>query len=157
MAYNPLAGHGIRFAIQSAFAAAAVIRTWRDTPADAAVAEQYYEEFVSAAWRRHIAFLRGPSVSRQANPSLAGQVRFIALTRVTGIQRDGRIVPEEAVQLLDGGLVRWVGGVDLLNMRNLAAVPIQLPQLIARLSILGLMPGQASQLVEWCLVRGVLG
>jgi hypothetical protein len=155
MAYNPLAGHGIRFALQSALAAAAVIRTWRDAPADSAVAEQYYQEFVTAAWRRHVAFLTDRTPP--ANVGAAGPIRFTAPTRVTGIQRDARIVSEEAVQLPDGGLVRWVGGVDLLHLRTLAADPILPPELIARLSVLGLNSAQASRFVEWCIHRGVLG
>jgi len=156
MAYYPLAGHGIRFALQSAIAAAAVIRTWRVSPAASRVAEQYYDEFVAGCWRRHIAFLDGPPrPPMKAIPS--EPIRFTSSTCVVGICRDARIVPEEAIELSDGGLVRWVGGVDLLSLRTLTSVPTPLNELIGRLSVLGLTPAQASQLVEWCLARGVLG
>ncbi|MBZ5623536.1 MAG: hypothetical protein LAQ69_33160 [Acidobacteriia bacterium] len=155
---RPVDGHRIAIG-DAAMAYNAAIRTWRDGPADSAVAEQYYEEFVNAAWRRHIGFLEGrsPNTPRPAHPPLAGPIRFTASVRVTGVCRDARIVPEETVQLSDGGLVRWVGGLDLLNLRGLAAVPIPRRELIARLSGLGLTPDQALRLVEWCLTRGVLG
>ena len=86
-----------------------------------------------------------------------GPGRFTALTGLHGIQRGDRIVPGEAVQLPDGGLVRWVGGGDLLNQRTLTLARIPPTELIARLSVSGLTPGQASRLVEWCVARGVLG
>src|SRR5262249_39360680 len=135
LAYNPLAGHGIRFAIQSAFAAAAVIRTWREDSEKSEIAQQYYQDFVRGAWDRHTAFLNAAKQGETTSPPflVPAKVQFRAMTRAAGIQKDGQITAAEVVELPDGGLVRWAGGIDLLDVRSLAPVPMDSPELIERI------------------------
>ncbi len=57
-AHDPIGGRGISFALGSAFAAAATLRSWRDHPERRAAARLYYRRYVAAEQGRHLAFLR---------------------------------------------------------------------------------------------------
>jgi hypothetical protein len=158
VAFSPLAGHGIRFALQSAFAAAAVVRTWREVPEQSEAALQYYEEFIRSNWRRHLGHLEnllGAASARRWRP-IPETVRFVAAIRRTGIHRQSRIIMEEAVELRDGGLVRWIGGIDVLAIQTLTVRPVAPSYLALQLTRLGLTPEKSWQLVHWCIDWGIL-
>jgi flavin-dependent dehydrogenase len=57
IAYDPLAGQGIRFALSSAITASSVINTWRKAPFAAESASRFYEEFVVRSREAHIQFV----------------------------------------------------------------------------------------------------
>lgn len=54
VAHDPVSGQGITFALGSALAAAAVIRTWRDVRQNKELADSYYRELVAAERERHL-------------------------------------------------------------------------------------------------------
>ena len=58
LAHDPVSGQGIRFALASALAVAAVIRTWRRARDDEALATRFYDEFVATERKRHGAFCK---------------------------------------------------------------------------------------------------
>ena len=70
LAHDPLAGQGIRFALGSALAAAAVIRTSCDLPQNSELAESYYNELIHTEKQRHISFLE-TSYSRSNRGAIA--------------------------------------------------------------------------------------
>ncbi len=160
LAYNPLAGQGIRFALASAYSAAAVLRTWRDDPAAAAAAERYYADFVDSARRRHFEFLDSLHAGQErkgAKPiSIPETVRFTGRTRIAAVNRDSRIVQEEVLETADGGALRWVGGFDLLCLRDMAQIPVRTAHLVEQLQRLPMTAAHARMLVRWCLERQVL-
>ncbi|MFZ0226846.1 MAG: hypothetical protein WAL41_07865, partial [Mycobacterium sp.] len=57
LALNPLAGQGVRFALASTLAAAAVIRSWIDGRDDHYI-DTYYRTFVAGVRTRHLATLK---------------------------------------------------------------------------------------------------
>ena len=58
LAHDPVSSQGIRFALASALAVAAVIRTWRRSRDDEALAARFYDEFVATERKRHDTFLQ---------------------------------------------------------------------------------------------------
>ena len=163
-ACEPVAGQGIRFAIASASAAAACCATQRAIADDRSLvfqsATQYYDELVASARRRHLAQLaRFASDARPAaKPVPADDVplQFSAPILPTGIRRTEQIVPGTAIRLEDGELVRWLGGFDLLDLEVLTRRPRTASDLERALSMSGMPSLRARQLVQWCVMRGVL-
>jgi flavin-dependent dehydrogenase len=159
-ASDPIAGQGIRFAMASALAAAAVVDTLATSdPDQAELAFGYYRGFVNAARDRHLRFLTRIYVSAEPPlpAALPAILQFRASTRTTGLNVDGMIVPGVAVNLPDGGLVRWLGGFDLLILRELARDPVSPDWLSRRLQGHGLSGSETENLLQWCLARGILG
>jgi flavin-dependent dehydrogenase len=160
LAFDPVAGQGIRFALSSAFAAAAVINTWRNSSCECVSAERFYTNFVIQSRQRHLQFVEElwrTEFSRKPRPaSLPEVVVFSGWTITVEIQIGSRIVTDEAVQLADGGHVRWVGGVDLLRVRDLAREPVRSIELKKRLASENLGPEQATALLAWCAREGVI-
>ena len=173
-ASDPIAGQGLRFALASALAATATLRTVRDAR-DVDPALSYYREFVSGAVRRHLDSLdrigrdaRGliddvpaPVVATApgippATPSPSTLVQFIGRTISTGLNIDGLIVPGTAVALPGGGLVRWLGSFDLLVLRDMAMTPVPLSTLAGRLGAGGLPPADLGPLLHWCESHGLI-
>jgi flavin-dependent dehydrogenase len=159
-AHNPIAGRGLAFALGSALAAATTIASWRSRPADFAVAAAYYEEYVAAERRHHLAFLA--SLDSVPTP-LAGLVdpdhtlSWCATVADAPLAFPEGIRSELAVVLRDGGPVRWLGNFDLLALRNICAVPLRPEALFARLCALGLGDREATLLLSWAVQHGVLG
>jgi flavin-dependent dehydrogenase len=159
LAYDPLAGQGIRFALSSALTAASVINTWRTAPNQAAVAARFYEQFVARSRRAHLEFidrLRQKSPVSQRREAVPEVVMFSGRTILSELQIDSRIRTEEAILLPDGDSVRWVQGMDLLRLRDLLAEPVRSSELMHRL-----VPGfcgsaQFTSLLQWCLRHHVL-
>ena len=163
LAYDPLAGQGLRFALASALAAAPLIAAWSEGD-DGLAAADYYRTFLLAARQRHLHKLEelyGAAAGRADEalaPTETGEAwwRFAAATRRTGLQRAGRIEMDEALVCADGGLVRWLGGFDLLRLRALASSPCRLSDLGDRLEREGLGRDGSPALLAWCVRHGLL-
>jgi 2-polyprenyl-6-methoxyphenol hydroxylase-like FAD-dependent oxidoreductase len=157
LAYEPIAGQGVRFAVTSAVAAAACCEA---RPEDLQAAARYYDEFVASARRRHIAQLdaRGREAEEIQERPVGDDIalRFSAEIVPTGILRERRLVPDVGLRLSDGELVRWLGQFDLLILRELAAAPRVVRDLRETLQARGLSLVHAEALVQWCVRRGVL-
>lgn len=160
LALNPIAGQGIRFALSSALAAAAVLRTWADGQEE--LASAYYRSYVAGVRERHLAKLRGLHRHRDRVPShdvtVPGDSRFafVAPSRFVGQNRDGRIVAAECFVLADGGLVRTVGGVELHWLREAAACNPTFTELCDALIHHDMGGESATLVVGWALRHGVL-
>jgi 2-polyprenyl-6-methoxyphenol hydroxylase-like FAD-dependent oxidoreductase len=160
-ASDPIAGQGIRFALASAIAAAAVVCTLTgQDDGRAELALEYYRDFVDSARDRHLRFLArldNGLESPQPAGALPRTLQFRANARTTGLNIDGVIVPGIAVDLPDGGSVRWLGTFDLLILRELAQDPVSSDSLVRSLRDHGLTGSETELLLRWCLARGILG
>jgi flavin-dependent dehydrogenase len=159
LAYSPLAGQGIRFALATAYSAGAVIRTWRDDPSATAAAEEYYCRFVDSARLRHLAFLaelRGGEQRWQEVTALPELVHFVAHIHRGELMRDSRITREDVIAMPDGEAARWVGGFDLLRLKDLAHAPVRTMKLIQQLHETPMTEEHAYMLIRWCLERRIL-
>jgi 2-polyprenyl-6-methoxyphenol hydroxylase-like FAD-dependent oxidoreductase len=160
LAHDPIAGQGIRFALASAVAAAAVVNTWTHGSGTDDGAARYYERFVDDCRRRHTAFLRhyadGASPAAREPASLPTAVVFSGTVIRADVQVGSRIRLEEAVVMRDERLVRWVGGVDVLRVRDFARRAVPVETLIARLATRGCTRSSAAALVTWCVERQLL-
>jgi len=166
-AHNPLAGQGIFFALSSAVALAAVLRTCRDLPENTDLALEYYRQLIDSERRRHLSFLKtfaaeeDLSENKKQTVSLtdfspADTVRFSAPTHISGVQRDGFILPEETILLKSGGFARWLGEFDLLHLKTLCPNPVPLSMFLSSLEKFKLTPPNTQRLIQWCLTNGVL-
>jgi hypothetical protein len=159
LAYSPVAGQGVRFAISSALAATAVITSWRDGggPSEA-IGTDYYRSFVGGARDRHLAKLAALDEDVRPEPvDLDRRLRFIASVRPMEMNMGGRIVRDEGCVLADGGLVRWVGGFDLLHMRDAMGERSTGSGVSAALVAAGMPEQKAQGLLAWGLRVGLLG
>ena len=66
-------------------------------------------------------------------------------------------VADECCVLPDGGLVRWVGGIDLLLLRDAVANGRTPLEVCAELARLGIANTSAQALLAWALRVGALG
>ncbi len=154
-AADPLAGQGLRFALASAIAATTVTAVLAD-PARSPHARTYYQELVAGAVRRHLSLRARLYQDEDASPvarTLPEWVRFNGRTRTSSLNVGGVIVPATVLELPDGGLARWLGTFDLLDLRELVAIPTRLSVLSSSLAARGLC---AEHLVEWCLRNEIL-
>ena len=167
LAYSPIAGQGIRFALSSSLAAAAVVRTWRDSPTDRDYASQYYRDLVNTEKLKHLAHLdafygdQPPLNNDSLQPSfsdfvLPKAVYYTGQTQMTGLYINGLIECTEAILLPDGSLVRWLANFDLLNMQKFCTKPIVTTSLIERVILLQLNRSEAINLIRWCLERHII-
>jgi flavin-dependent dehydrogenase len=159
LAYDPLAGQGIRFALSSAFAAASVINTWRKGPRQAAAAEHFYDGFVARCREMHFQFIdqmQGGSGSPERRETIPEVVAFSGRTVISEVQVDSRIRADEVVVLPDGHHVRWVEGLDLLRLRDLISQPIRTADLVDRLVPAFCVSERFTAVMRWCLRHHVL-
>jgi len=164
LAYEPIAGQGVRFAVASAVAAAACCETLRDAgrdrPGDLPAAAHYYEELVASARRRHLAQLEARAGRAADTPAVPGDddlpLRFAADIVPAGLRQDHQIVAGVALRIADGELVRWLGRFDLMDLRELAGAPRAPRDLHVTLQARGIPRAHAEALVQWCVRRGVL-
>jgi flavin-dependent dehydrogenase len=155
LAYDPLAGQGIRFALSSAIAAATVVNSWRHSPGEAAAAERFYLDYLNQSRFRHLKSLDQIRLQEQpAQPAinpLPEVVIFSGQTIRTDLHVNSRIVSGLAILLPEGTPARWVGGVDLLRLRELAREPVRSSDLMQRLVSADLTPIRAAALLGWCV------
>ena len=157
LAHNPLAGQGIRFALASAFAAASVIQTWARN-GDREAAQRFYGNFVAQARFRHLEFLEQRELDSaiQIPQKIPARVRFSGRSGLAELSVNSQVVRGRAI-LLDGPTaVRWLGGVDLLQVEKFARKPVASETLLREIEALGVAPGHASAVLLWCLRKGVL-
>jgi hypothetical protein len=162
LALNPLAGQGVRFALASALAAAAVIRSWVDGCDDHYV-DEYYRTFIAGVRARHLATLNAmfdgtpppdaPAATRRLDPQ--SPVSFTATAVTTGQNRGGRIVAEQAFRLPDGGLTRYLGGVDLMALQDATTHGSTLAEVYRALAD-KIGPQTADTLISWAVGQGLL-
>ncbi|MBR8839082.1 MAG: hypothetical protein DSM106950_35055 [Stigonema ocellatum SAG 48.90 = DSM 106950] len=168
LAYNPMAGQGIRFALSSALAAAAVVRTLVESPDDKDYATQFYSELVNGERQKHLSSINSlyaheslstssqlakSSFSKAALPST---ICYSGQTKMTGLYINGLIQPREAIALRDGNVVRWLGSFDLLTLRDLCRVPVSTATLLEQLSFKQMTEAEVVSLIWWCLERNIL-
>lgn len=156
LAYDPIAGHGIHFALASATSAVAVIRAWQAGPEATAIAERYYRSFLECARTRHLELLR--TLPNAVAPPLAptplpAALRFTGTVRTAELNCGGHVLRGEAIQIEGGGMVRWLGDFDLLVFRKLAGAAAPTRRLVDELE---LPPAHATRLIRWCVERGIL-
>jgi hypothetical protein len=167
LAYSPIAGQGIRFALSSSLAAAAVVRTWRDSSTDRDDAMQYYRELVNKEKLQHLSHLDSFSSDRSSiddlpvrqsiyDKALPSTVYYTGQTQLTQLYVNGSIECTEAILLPDRSLVRWLANFDLLTMRQFCAQPISTTSLIDRSICPHLSRHEAIYLIHWCLEHHIL-
>ncbi|WP_437825269.1 FAD-dependent oxidoreductase [Sorangium sp. So ce1153] len=167
LAYDPVAGQGIRFALQSALAAAAVLDTWRRDSGFAgpmpSIAAEYYRDLIDGARARHersLARLRGGPDLDERSPEIdiapGDWVEFCGSSRRAGLVEAGFVVEREAWVLADGGLVRYLGSLDLALLRDLATRPRRASDLCAELCALGVSDAAARSAIRFCASRGLM-
>jgi hypothetical protein len=94
-------------------------------------------------------------------PSSAGEVilpDFVSCAAPVGevgLTIDSRVVRGPAVELPDGEYVRWVGGVDVLEVRDLATNGIATSSLIDALAR-RCTRRHADTVVRWCVKHDLL-
>jgi hypothetical protein len=165
LALSPIAGQGLRFAISSALAAAAVLRTWSDGPSH--LASDYYHRFVDGVRSRHltkltdIAGMQPRSLATPHDPNWnpldpGRQLRWTSRVERIGINRGGRIVADECCVLPDNGLVRWIGGIDVLLLRDAVADGRTAPEIGAQLMRRGIDGTSAQALLAWAIRVGAI-
>ncbi|MGH4027050.1 MAG: hypothetical protein ACRDRV_20970, partial [Pseudonocardiaceae bacterium] len=170
LAFSPVAGQGLRFAVASALAAATVLNSWKaDSSGEAdssskTLARDYYRSFVEGARTRHLAKLATLGIvdapaARTPRAEVLGPhtpLRFTAGIERAGVSIGGRIVADDCCVLPDGGLVRWAGGFDLLRLRTAVAEGRTWTQVCAALAAAGVPDSTAQALIIWALRAGVL-
>jgi flavin-dependent dehydrogenase len=176
LAHDPISGQGIRFALASAIAAAAVVRTWRRSPHDTRTPSDFYSEFVATELRRHLSFLSslyGPSPGGadesaafrlnvagpnylQLAPLPPEKLCFSGRVESAPLHVDGFIERGEVIRLRDGGAVRWLGGFDLLRLRVITRPAVTVSCLIESLSREGLDQYRSESIINWCIANGIL-
>lgn len=174
-AHDPVAGQGVRFALASALAAAAVIATCRRSENDRELATVFYEEFVRTECNRHCSFLHSlyegrpdfvavggqataaPPIARAREMNLGRPVCFAGRVEPAPLHIGGYIERGEVLRLSDGGAVRWLGGFDLLRLCDLARQPTAIPKLVAMMASDRIhTEQQCLAVIQWCYDRKIL-
>jgi len=164
LACDPLAGHGIRFALASSIAAAFCIDLLL-SGSESSEAVAYYRDFVASNRRRHLQHLdrlrsHTPPIDLHHDDAwpLPGELSVVrAVPFTTQELRIGdHLMPGTALRLPDGEAVRWLGDYDLLLVATLAASPIRLDELARSLERSGWPPTAAAAVLAWCLRQGLL-
>jgi hypothetical protein len=160
LAYDPLAGQGICFALSSAFAASATIRTWRDAPLQRHKANRFYRDFVDQRRRRHLNFLeRAQETQTLPSPvprQLPNIVVFSGEIGRAEVQIDATISAQDVVRLQDNTRVRWLGSLDLLDVRKFAQRPIRTQHLVNCLISPKCSRDEVVACMHWCIQHRVL-
>jgi flavin-dependent dehydrogenase len=163
LASNPIAGQGIRFALSTALAAAAVVRTWRDSPADRDLATEFYNELVTTERQQHLATIDSLSSDRPVDTTnqlpqlifdrtnLPLTICFTGQIELLKLHINGLIQPAQALVLADGKAVRWLGNFDLLTLQEFGREPILTATVIDRLTLTSMHQESALSLIQWCL------
>ena len=154
--HDPIGGRGVAFALGSAFAAAAVLATWRDDPAAGDAARAYYDGFVAAEARRHLAFLAGEEDPPGAPRDLPECIRWTAPGAAGALAVDARIVAGEIFSLASGAPVRWAGGLDLARLHDLTVEATPSAWVAKRLRAQGLTAAEARGVLAWALAVGLI-
>ena len=154
--HDPIGGRGLSFALGSAFAAAAVLQTWRDHPARWQCAAAYYADYVAAEKRRHLAFISGDQKQPpQPKPVPAHVVWSGKEARAPLALEDGIDVADVALTQA-GTPVRWLGRFDILELKAQCDSVQRASGLIEASSRRGFTAAEATALMDWALRNGLL-
>jgi len=153
--HDPIGGRGLSFALGCAFAAGAVLQTWRDHPGRRQSASAYYEDFVAAEKRRHLAFLSADQtpVDQQPFPSY---LTWSARETEAPLALPGGIDIADVALTEAGNPVRWIGGLDVFELKALCYGVQAAGDLIAALRKRGFTPTEARAVIDWALRNGLL-
>jgi hypothetical protein len=152
--HDPIGGRGLSFALGSAFAAAAVLQTWRDHPARWQCAAAYYADYVAAEKRRHLAFISGDQ--KQAPQPVPSHVVW------SGKEARAPLALEDGIDVADVALtqagtpVRWLGRFDVLELKAQCDSVQRASGLIEALGRRGFTTTEATVLIDWALRNGLL-
>ena len=154
--HDPIGGRGLSFALGSAFAAAAVLQTWRDHPARSEYASAYYADYVAAEKRRHLAFISGDQERAQQPQPVPSHVVWSAKQACAPlVLEDGIDVAE--VALTQAGIpVRWLSHFDVLELKALCDGVQPASGLIETLRRGGFTATEAATIIDWALRNGLL-
>jgi flavin-dependent dehydrogenase len=167
LASNPIAGQGIRFALSSALAAAAVVRTWHESPADRDGVTEFYNKFAIAERQQHLVatdslYASESVATNNIRPQLIFDrtnlpltICFTAKIAMTKLYINGLIQPAQSLVLPDGKAVRWLGNFDLLTLQEFGREPIPTATVIDRLTLTSISQEYALLLIQWCLEHEV--
>lgn len=153
--HNPISGRGLSFALGSAFAAAAVLATWRDDPASGGAA-RYYEGYVASEVRRHLAFLNHKDRAASERGDLPDHVRWRAPVATGAVAVSGRVVAADVVALADDQPARWLGRLDLTRLREITLERRSTESVVEHLRAQGFCAADARSALLWALARGVI-
>ena len=152
--HDPIGGRGLSFALGSAFAAAAVLQTWRDHPARWQRAAAYYADYVAAEKRRHLAFIFGDQ--KQAPQLVPSHVVW------SGNEARAPLALEDGIDVADVALtqagtpVRWLGRFDVLELKAQCDSVQRASGLIEALGRRGFTAAEAAAIIDWALRNGLL-
>ena len=152
--HDPIGGRGLSFALGSAFAAAAVLQTWRDHPARWQRAAAYYADYVAAEKRRHLAFIFGDQ--KQAPQPVPSHVVW------SGNEARAPLALEDGIDVADVALtqagtpVRWLGRFDVLELKAQCDSVQRTSDLIQTLGRRGFTAAEAAAIIDWALRNGLL-
>jgi len=152
--HDPIGGRGLSFALGCAFAAGAVLQTWRDQPARRQEATAYYEDFVRAEQRRHLAFLSG--YREPARQALPPQVVWSAKKARAPLALAKGVELADVALTETGTPVRWLGRFDILELQPLCDRGLPTSVLIETLVCRGFMESEARAVLDWALRKGIL-
>ena len=157
-AHDPIGGRGLAFALGSAFAAAATVKSWWEHPAERRVATHYYRDYVDAERKHHLAFLTDfygepREVSPAAVPSM---LKWRGRVTRAALNTDSGIAVGPAVRLPTGGHVRWLGRFDLLTLQEICSRPRSSSAILARLVRSGLGVEEAKMVMTWAFQKQLI-
>jgi flavin-dependent dehydrogenase len=160
LAYDPVAGQGACFAISSALAASATIATWRNAPLHHEAADRFYFNFVNQRRQRHLGHIQriyedSPPSQLSAQP-LPEMLVFSGDTGAADVLVASAITTQNVLVLRDGTKVRWLGSLDLLEIRDFARQPVRSLALVNHLTSPCVSPVKAVRALQWCVQHGLL-
>jgi hypothetical protein len=152
IAQDPLTGAGQRFALASALAAVATIRTSVEAPMREEIAHLFYADMIARSARRRP---RDASLETAQVADLSQIYVFAGRVERGGILRDDLVVEDDVVEW-DGVRARWSAGVDLLWLAEAAAVPSVGWHVVDRFVRRGAHHDRAVAVVAAAVGRGLL-
>jgi hypothetical protein len=154
--HDPIGGRGLSFALGSAFAAAAVLQTWRDHPARWQSAATYYADYVAAEKRRHLAFISGDQKQAPQPQPVPSHVVWSGKEARTPLALEDGIDVADVALTQAGTPVRWLGRFDVLELKAQCDRVQRASALIEALSRRGFTATEATAMIDWALRNGLL-
>jgi 2-polyprenyl-6-methoxyphenol hydroxylase-like FAD-dependent oxidoreductase len=158
LAHSPIAGNGVHFALSAAGLAAEVAASWIRPAPERDKAAEFYSDMAHSARTRHLTAFNRLHSHTDGRPKIRKGERyaFSAPVAMHPLRVDGSYRSGECIQLSDGTSVRWFGGIDLLQLRAMAADQPGFGVLVKRCSALGITPSDAATVIGWCVAHEVL-
>ena len=88
--------------------------------------------------------------------NLVDALRFTATVESAPLNIGGFIERGEVIRLSDGGAVRWLGGFDLVRLRDFVHEAITMPQLVKLMVTQGVSAEKSFSIIQWCYAKGIL-